>query len=171
MQTANASIPKNGQITHQQIHLPEPTAWPILLAMGLVLCGASLVTNYGIGILGVLLTVSSSVGWFRDVLPHEQHEIIKTREEIIPVSAAPVKVRRIEVDPEIQRRGVGTAIHSALIERLRKAERAVDHGAIQHLRLPTEGQCMPRDASIGNCLLHRAPLQARRLLQVLVKQP
>jgi len=98
MQTANATIPKTGEITHQQIHLPAPTAWPILLAMGLVLCGASLVTNYGIGILGVLLTVFSSVGWFRDVLPHEQHEMVETREEIIPVSAAPVKVRRIEVD-------------------------------------------------------------------------
>jgi hypothetical protein len=98
MQTTNATEPKPGEITRQQIHLPAPTAWPILLSMGLVLSGASLVTNYGIGILGIILTVVASVGWFRDVLPQERHETIETQEQIVPVTVVPVKVRRIQVD-------------------------------------------------------------------------
>ncbi len=97
MPTVNSQTPP-GELTHHQIHLPEPTAWPILLAMGLVLCGASLITNYGIGILGVLLTVVSAVGWFRDVLPRERHEAIEVQEEIVSVSASSVQVRHVQID-------------------------------------------------------------------------
>ncbi len=99
MQTTHPPTPPagHGKLTENTVALPAPTAWPILLAMGFVLCGASLVTNYDMGILGLILVVVSTVGWFRDVLPHEKHELIKTEEEIIVVSAVPVAVRRIEV--------------------------------------------------------------------------
>ncbi len=100
MQTTHPPTPPagHGKLTENTVALPAPTAWPILLAMGFVLCGASLVTNYDMGILGLILVVAATVGWFRDVLPHEKHELIKTEEEIIVVSAVPVAVRRIEVD-------------------------------------------------------------------------
>jgi hypothetical protein len=56
--------------------LPEPTAWPFVLAIGLTLLFASLVTNTIIGYLGGVLVIFAAVGWFRDVLPHEKHEVI-----------------------------------------------------------------------------------------------
>src|SRR5580658_8752254 len=53
------------------IHLPAPTAWPIVLALGITLVMAGVVTNGGISILGGVLAVTACVGWFRQVLPHE----------------------------------------------------------------------------------------------------
>ena len=58
------------------VHLPSPTAWPLLLSLGLMLIISSLVTSAGLALLGLLLTVVSCVGWFRDVLPYEKHDDI-----------------------------------------------------------------------------------------------
>ncbi len=80
------------------IHLPAPTAWPFLLALGVTLISASLVTNMAIGALGLFLTVVSVVGWFRQVLPHEAHEEIIVEEEIVSLVSPSEKVARIEVD-------------------------------------------------------------------------
>jgi len=55
------------------IQLPRPTAWPMVLALGLSLIFAGMVTSLAVGILGLLLTISGIVGWFRQVLPHEAH--------------------------------------------------------------------------------------------------
>ena len=80
------------------IHLPAPTAWPFLLALGITLVCASLVTNLAIGALGLLLSIISAVGWFRDVLPHEAHEDIEVEEEFVSLFTPSEKVARIEVD-------------------------------------------------------------------------
>ncbi len=52
--------------------LPAPTAWPIVLAFGITLVFAGLVTTASVSILGAILAASGYVGWFRDVLPHER---------------------------------------------------------------------------------------------------
>jgi hypothetical protein len=70
------------------IQLPRPTAWPLVLALGISLIMAGMVTNIAVGILGLLLTISGSVGWFFQVLPHEAHVAVPvTGEEIVSVSA------------------------------------------------------------------------------------
>lgn len=79
--------------THQEatpaqprtIHLPSPTAWPLLLAFGATLIFAGLVTHLSITAIGVLIALVASAGWFRQVLPHEQHTEVT-------VSSAPVVV-------------------------------------------------------------------------------
>ena len=80
------------------IHLPAPTAWPFLLALGVTLLSASLVTNMAIGALGLVLTIVSIAGWFGQVLPHEAHEDIPVEEEIVFLVSPSEKVARIEVD-------------------------------------------------------------------------
>lgn len=87
-----------GEMRNRSIHLPAPTAWPILLALGLTLIFASFVTNLAIGALGILLTIVSSVGWFRDVLPHEAHEEVEVTDEFILLLPAHEKVARIQMD-------------------------------------------------------------------------
>lgn len=61
------------------VHLPEPTAWPMVLAFGITLCLAGLVTTFAVTALGLVLAVVASVGWFRCVLPHEKHEAVEAR--------------------------------------------------------------------------------------------
>ena len=80
------------------IHLPAPTAWPFLMALGVTLAGASLVTNMAIGALGLVLFIIAAVGWFRNVLPHEAHEDVPVEEEFVSLVTPIEKVARIEVD-------------------------------------------------------------------------
>jgi hypothetical protein len=60
----------------QTLLLPAPTVWPMVLALGITLCMAGLLTSIAVSALGVILAVMASVGWFRNVLPHEQHEAV-----------------------------------------------------------------------------------------------
>ena len=85
-----------GMHTHS-IHLPAPTAWPFMMALGLTLVFASLVTSAGLAYLGAILTVVSIVGWFRQVLPHEAHEDVEVTDEVVVFEPAAERVARIEV--------------------------------------------------------------------------
>jgi hypothetical protein len=80
------------------IHLPAPTAWPFLMALGVTLIFAALVTHMVIGALGLLLTIFGCIGWFRAVLPHEAHEDVPVEEEFVSLVTPVEKVARIEVD-------------------------------------------------------------------------
>ena len=56
------------------VELPAPTAWPMVLALGVSLIFASLVTNPIVGLVGVVLTLAAGIGWWRQVLPEPKHE-------------------------------------------------------------------------------------------------
>ena len=47
------------------VELPASTVWPMVLALGVSLIIAGMVTNAAISVLGLLLTVRAGVGWFR----------------------------------------------------------------------------------------------------------
>ncbi|MDE1156031.1 MAG: hypothetical protein PW735_09915 [Acidobacteriaceae bacterium] len=79
----NVSVEPGAEHAPHAVHLPAPTAWPILLALGLMLVFASLLMNPMLGVLGGVLSLVSAVGWFRDVLPAEKHVDIPTTEEEI----------------------------------------------------------------------------------------
>jgi hypothetical protein len=85
------------------IHLPAPTAWPIVLAFGFTLLLAGLVTSGSVSILGAILAVTASVGWFRDVLPHEKEETIEVRVEAVAVSTSRREIERLPVAPDLPR--------------------------------------------------------------------
>jgi hypothetical protein len=67
------------------VALPAPTAWPIAMALGVMLVGAGMVTNAAVSVLGAILALCGSIGWFRDVLPLEKMESV-------PVAAIPQRV-------------------------------------------------------------------------------
>ncbi len=79
------------------VELPAPTAWPIVLAFGVTLSFASLVTNPGIGIAGVALVIFGCVGWFRQVLPQEQHELVARAAALSEAARVRRSVARLEV--------------------------------------------------------------------------
>src|SRR4030088_1608330 len=74
------------------LELPAPTAWPIILAFGLTLVLAGLVTSASVSILGAILTIAGCVGWFRDVLPHEKHESVPVVETVPTVATSRLQV-------------------------------------------------------------------------------
>lgn len=83
--------------TESTVHLPSPTAWPFALAAGVVLVFAALVTYLWIGILGAVLVVFSSVGWFREVLPREKHVDVPVQVQPLELTRTYAGVSRIEV--------------------------------------------------------------------------
>lgn len=82
----------------ESVRLPAPTAWPFLLAAGVALMAASLVTHIAIGAVGLALAVISATGWFRQVLPHERHEEIRVEVMPIDISTQRRRVARIQLD-------------------------------------------------------------------------
>ena len=94
----NTAGSRNGDKQPVTLHLPAPTAWPVLMSLGLTLVGASLVTNIWLIWLGALLFLTSALGWFRNVLPHEAHEDVPVAEEHFSFLPVYENVARIEVD-------------------------------------------------------------------------
>src|SRR5258708_25977843 len=81
----------------QTVDLPAPTAWPIVLAFGIALLFAGLLTTAPVSILGAILALAGSVGWFRAVLPHEQHEPVAVVHEPVPVATSRREVSRVPI--------------------------------------------------------------------------
>src|SRR6201994_884852 len=78
------------------VHLPAPTHWPLVMAVGLTLIFAGLVTNMMISALGVVMAIAGAVGWFRQVLPQEAHEMLPVSEEEIAIEREGRRVTRVE---------------------------------------------------------------------------
>jgi len=74
---------ENASTQMASLHLPAPTVWPMVLGLGITLIAAGLITAATITVLGLLLSVLAAIGWFRNVLPHEQHEMVE-----VPVAEA-----------------------------------------------------------------------------------
>jgi hypothetical protein len=81
------------------VELPAPTAWPMVLALGLSLVIAGMVTTGAISLLGLLLTILASVGWFRQVLPVERHEAVALQPEPMPATSGRSAVARLAISP------------------------------------------------------------------------
>src|ERR1700683_4465700 len=88
--------PAGAARTPRTIDLPAPTAWPIILAFGLSLVFAGLVTSVSLSILGAICAVAGGVGWFFDVLPHEKRESVPVADGVPPVPTSRPQVARVE---------------------------------------------------------------------------
>lgn len=85
------------------VMLPAPTAWPMVLAFGVTLVSAGLLTSAWVSLLGTILTVAGCVGWFRDVLPHEKHVTVEVAGEVPAIQTFRPEVARLPVAPELPR--------------------------------------------------------------------
>ena len=85
------------------IEMPAPTAWPIVFAFGMTLLFAGMVTSEAVSVLGAIVAITGAVGWFRDVLPQEAHEMIAVMPEAAVVTTASREVVRMAVANELQR--------------------------------------------------------------------
>lgn len=85
------------------VELPAPTAWPVVLAFGLTLLFAGLLTSASVSVVGAVLTVAGCVGWFREVLPHEHHEVLAVEPESARIVTEQPEITRIPSVPEMDR--------------------------------------------------------------------
>jgi hypothetical protein len=90
--------PQSPEVSEEVVHLPTPTAWPLVLAVGLTLTFAGLVTNAGISILGAVLIVAGCFGWFGQVWPHAQHIAVPVRVQKFKFTTVRKKTTHIQID-------------------------------------------------------------------------
>ncbi len=76
----------------KSIRVPAPTAWPFMLALGITLILAGVVTHAAVSVVGAAVLLGASIGWWFDVLPLQ-------KEELVPVTADdPVATSSLTVD-------------------------------------------------------------------------
>ena len=84
----------------REIEVPSPTAWPFILAFGVALLFAGLVTSTSVSLLGAVFALSGCVGWFRAVLPEEREEVVAVVPQDIRLTTDRRVVDRIPVAPD-----------------------------------------------------------------------
>src|SRR5882724_1044189 len=85
------------------LELPASTAWPLVLASGITLVFAGLVTSESVSVLGGILIIAGAVGWFRNVLPHEEHESVSVTPGEPAIATTRRDVARLEVADQPKR--------------------------------------------------------------------
>jgi hypothetical protein len=69
------------------VHLPAPTAWPMVLGLGIALMLAGMVTHWVISLLGLVMVVPAAIGWFFEVLPQEHHVDVDVHADVIEIKS------------------------------------------------------------------------------------
>jgi hypothetical protein len=100
MATLSATGQLNGTAAPREIEVPAPTAWPFILAFGVALLFAGLVTSMSVSVLGAVLALAGTVGWFRAVFPQEQEEAVAVVPEEIRLTTERRVVERLPVLPD-----------------------------------------------------------------------
>jgi len=86
----------------REIEVPAPTVWPFVLAFGCTLLFAGLVTNVSVSLLGAVLSLAGSIGWFREVFPHEHEETVSVVADDVRVTTERRVIERVSI-PTYQR--------------------------------------------------------------------
>jgi len=83
--------------TDKLIEVPAPTAWPMIMALGLTLSFAGLVTNAAVSMVGMILFIAGAVGWFGEVLPIEHRESVQIEPGVEAIVPAEIGVDYLHV--------------------------------------------------------------------------
>jgi hypothetical protein len=86
--------------TTTEVEVTAPTSWPFVLAFGVALMAAGLLTSVSVSVLGVVLTVAGSIGWFKEVLPREHEVTMCATREDAPLITQRRVVDRLPVAPD-----------------------------------------------------------------------
>lgn len=87
------------KLGHNSIHMPAPTAWPIVLALGVSLIVAGMVTSGYVSLLGLVLTVFAVIGWFCNVLPVEAAEFVEAKGEAVQIPIYRKSIEHLPIGP------------------------------------------------------------------------
>src|ERR1700674_2769333 len=96
MASETVEQPRGSLQAARTIELPAPTEWPIILAFGITLVFAGLVTSDSVSILSAIFAIAGCIGWFRDVLPHEKHESVPVEEKVPTIATSRPRFTRVE---------------------------------------------------------------------------
>ncbi len=146
----------------ETIEQPAPTVWPMVVALGITLTFAGLVTNAIVSMLGAVLTVTGGIGWWQQVLPEPLVEhvpvspVAEQVRPILPVREAVGRLgeagHRVRIPVEVQ--PISAGIKGGIVGGVAMAVVALAYGAVvqQSLWYPVNllaAVAMPHMAQAG----------------------
>src|SRR5580693_10058795 len=130
---------QSGDNATDTIEVPAPTPWPIVLAFGIALPFAGLVTSEALSVLGAVIALAGAVGWFRDVLPQEAQESVQVITQAPSITTMRREVARMEFAYELRRTWlpleiypISAGIKGGLAGSVAMAVLAMLYGALSH---------------------------------------
>ena len=92
----------HGPTDHTQppnpVQLPSPTAWPMVLALGISLVIGGMVTHWVISLLGLMMALPAIVGWFSEVVPDEHHIYVPIQADVVEIKTTRERLAHLTVD-------------------------------------------------------------------------
>jgi hypothetical protein len=88
----------HSEVASQSVEMPRATAWPIVLALGITLLGAGLVTNLALCLVGAVLFAFGLTGWIGQLLPgrgHVHEAFVEPAYRSRPITEKPGMVDRL----------------------------------------------------------------------------
>jgi hypothetical protein len=137
--TSNTEAAVHRSKAPEQVHLPAPSPWPLLLALGIALMAAGLVSSLIVTAFGAAIAVAGCVGWFAQVFPTDREVQIPVIAEEIQIASSRREVARIET-PQMPTRArlpleiypVTAGIKGGLAGALAMALMAMFYGVVAH---------------------------------------
>ncbi len=77
------------------VEMPASSFWPMVMAFGVTLMLGGLVTHYAVSIAGFLIAFRAAYGWWRQVIPHEEHEFVPHRHPYERADPVRVSIRSV----------------------------------------------------------------------------
>lgn len=78
--------------------LPAPTGWPIVMALGICMLAAGVVTNLAFSLLGLILAIAGIRGWVLDLRPgrgHVDEPLVEAAYRTQPILPTPHKIEHL----------------------------------------------------------------------------
>jgi hypothetical protein len=97
--------------SEDMIEVPAPTPWPLVTAFGLTLIFAGLVTSLGVSFVGLLVLLRGAVGWFANVFPVPQEDMIQVRRTVVPIAPSTRRVDHLLPGIENHRVYIPVKVH------------------------------------------------------------
>lgn len=98
---------------HSHIEMPAPTFWPMVFAFGVTLLFAGMVTHIAVSATGLVIALRAAFGWWRNVIPHEEHEELPIEVDLRPepILVEARSVVRLELGEGGHRKRIPEKIH------------------------------------------------------------
>src|SRR5215510_16591267 len=93
------------------IEVPAPTPWPFVTAFGLTLIFAGLVTSLAVTVVGLVVVLLGAQGWFRNVFPVPQEEMVQVRRTVAPITPSTRRVDHLLPGIESHRVYIPVKVH------------------------------------------------------------
>jgi hypothetical protein len=93
------------------IEVPAPTPWPMVTAFGLTLIAAGVVTSLVVSVVGFVIVLRGTVGWFRSVFPKPQEELVEVRPTLMPIARSTRRVDHLLPGSESHRVFIPVKVH------------------------------------------------------------